>query len=164
MIGLRTGLLGGALFAGLLLASGAPAAAAGLSSKACSTKYQDAKKAGTLNGLDWKAFRAAQCSDATATAATPAAAAPAAAATPTTPSPAVPAAGTAAPSPPAAAGAPVFPNAVAQKYASESAGTGRMHTCLDQYHANKATNANGGLHWIQKGGGYYSECTKHLKG
>jgi hypothetical protein len=35
---------------------------------------------------------------------------------------------------------------------------------LDQYHANKAANANGGLHWIQKGGGYYSECSKHLKG
>ena len=25
-------------------------------------------------------------------------------------------------------------------------------------------NANGGLKWIQKGGGYYSECTKKLKG
>jgi hypothetical protein len=39
-----------------------------------------------------------------------------------------------------------------------------MHTCLDQYNANKATNANGGLKWIAKGGGYYSECNKHLKG
>jgi hypothetical protein len=39
-----------------------------------------------------------------------------------------------------------------------------MHTCLDQDNANKATNANGGLKWIQKGGGYYSECTKQLKG
>jgi hypothetical protein len=29
---------------------------------------------------------------------------------------------------------------------------------------NKATNANGGLKWIQKGGGYYSECNKQLKG
>ena len=36
-----------------------------------------------------------------------------------------------------------------------------MHTCLDQYNANKA---NGGLNWIQKGGGYYSECNKRLKG
>jgi hypothetical protein len=26
------------------------------------------------------------------------------------------------------------------------------------YQANKATNANGGLKWIQKGGGYWSEC------
>jgi hypothetical protein len=161
MIGLRMGLLGGALFASLLLASGAPAQAAGLSSKACSAKFQDAKKAGTLNGMDWKAFRAAQCSDAAASAGAAPAATPAAAtATPAAPavSPA-PAAAAA----PAAAGAPVFPSAVAPKYASESAGTGRMHTCLDQYHANKATNANGGLHWIQKGGGYYSECSKHLK-
>jgi hypothetical protein len=39
-----------------------------------------------------------------------------------------------------------------------------MHTCLDQYHANKANNANGGLKWIVKGGGYYSECNKRLKG
>ena len=32
-----------------------------------------------------------------------------------------------------------------------------MHTCVDQYNANKATNGNGGLKWIQKGGGYYGE-------
>jgi hypothetical protein len=38
-----------------------------------------------------------------------------------------------------------------------------MHTCVDQYKANKETNANGGLKWIQKGGGYYSECNKRLK-
>ena len=39
-----------------------------------------------------------------------------------------------------------------------------MHTCLDQYNANKAANGNGALKWIQKGGGYYSECNKQLKG
>jgi hypothetical protein len=38
-----------------------------------------------------------------------------------------------------------------------------MHTCLDQYRANKATGANGGLRWIQKGDGYYSECVRRLK-
>ena len=65
---------------------------------------------------------------------------------------------------PAAAGAPVFPTAVSAKYASQKAGDARMHTCLDQYHANKAANGNGGLKWIQKGGGYYSECSKKLKG
>ena len=58
----------------------------------------------------------------------------------------------------------VFPNAIDAKYAKDSAGKGRMHTCVDQYHANQATNGNGGLKWIQKGGGYYSECNKHLKG
>ena len=50
------------------------------------------------------------------------------------------------------------------KYSNESAGKARMHTCLDQYKANQATNANGGLKWTQKGGGYYSECNKRLKG
>ncbi len=34
-----------------------------------------------------------------------------------------------------------------------------MHTCLDQYNANKATNGNGGLTWVKKGGGYYSNAT-----
>ena len=58
----------------------------------------------------------------------------------------------------------VFPTAVSSKYSSQSAGKARMHTCLDQYHANKANNANGGLRWIMKGGGYYSECNKRLKG
>ena len=66
--------------------------------------------------------------------------------------------------PAAPAGPAMFPSAVDPKYSKESAGKARMHTCVDQYNANKATNANGGLKWIQKGGGYYSECTKKLKG
>jgi hypothetical protein len=57
----------------------------------------------------------------------------------------------------------VFPTAVSPKYSSESAGKAREHTCLDQYKANKETNGNGGLKWIMKGGGYYSECNKRLK-
>ena len=56
------------------------------------------------------------------------------------------------------------PSAVDPKYAKETAGKARMHTCVDQYNANKAANANGGMKWIQKGGGYYSECNKKLKG
>jgi hypothetical protein len=56
------------------------------------------------------------------------------------------------------------PNGGVPEFSGESAGKARMHTCLDQYNANKATNANGGLKWIQKGGGYYSECNKQLKG
>ena len=58
----------------------------------------------------------------------------------------------------------VFPKAISAKYSKESPGKARMHTCLDQYKANKAKNANGGLKWIQKGGGYYSESNKRLKG
>jgi hypothetical protein len=65
---------------------------------------------------------------------------------------------------PVEVGNAVFPSAVSPKYAQESAGKARMHTCVDQYHANKASNENGGLKWIQKGGGYYSECNKKLKG
>ena len=71
----------------------------------------------------------------------------------------------AAPAPaPAATGNAVFPSALDPKYAKESAGKARMHTCVDQYNANKTGNGNGGLKWIEKGGGYYSECNKRLKG
>ena len=117
-----------------------------LTAQECSAKYQAAKTAGTLNGQKWNDFRKTQCA-AGATAAAPAAA----------PAPKPAAA-------PAAVGNAVFPSAVNPKYSKESAGKARMHTCVDQYNANKATNANGGLKWIQKGGGYYSECTKRLKG
>jgi hypothetical protein len=127
----------------------------------CSAKYKAAKDAGSLNGMKWNDFRKAQCgSDATA--------APAAAPAPATASapPAAPAPKPA-PSPaaaPAAVGNAVFPSAVDSKYSKDSAGKARMETCLDQYHANKTSNGNGGLKWIQKGGGYYSECNKRLKG
>jgi hypothetical protein len=57
----------------------------------------------------------------------------------------------------------VLPAAVAPKYSSEKPGKARMHTCRDQYTTNKSTNANGGMKWIQKGGGYYSTCLKKLK-
>ena len=128
----------------------------------CSAKYKAAKADGSLNGQKWNDFRKAQCG--TDAAATPAAApAPAPAAPP--PAPKTAAAPPAAPAPaPMATGNATFPSAVNPKYAQESAGKARMHTCVDQYNANKATNANGGLKWIQKGGGYYSECNKRLKG
>jgi hypothetical protein len=58
----------------------------------------------------------------------------------------------------------VFPKAIAAKYTKESAGNARRDTCLDQYKANKTANSNGGLRWIQKGGGYYSACSTKLKG
>jgi len=68
---------------------------------------------------------------------------------------------------PAVAAAPstaVFPSAISPTYANEKPYNARLKTCSDQYKANKVTNANGGLKWIQKGGGYWSECNKHLKG
>jgi hypothetical protein len=137
-----------------LSVAGAPPAQA-LSMKECSVKFQAAKTAGTLNGMTWTQFRKAECgSDADAAAATPAATTPAAAPTTTAAKPAPPA---------AAGGASVFPSAVSPKYANETPGKARMHTCLDQYNANKATGGNGNLKWIMKGGGYYSECNKRLK-
>jgi hypothetical protein len=131
-----------------------------LSTQECSAKYQAAKSAGTLNGQKWNDFRKAECgADATATPAA-APAAPAAEAKPA----AAPKPAAAAPAAPGPVGDAVFPSAVDPKYAKETAGKGRMHTCVDQYNANKASNGNGGLKWIQKGGGYYSECNKKLKG
>lgn len=58
----------------------------------------------------------------------------------------------------------VFPDAIAPKYTNEDPDKARMHTCADQFTANKATRANGGLKWIEKDGGYYGECVGHLKG
>jgi hypothetical protein len=153
---IKTTLACAAAFAAL--AAIAPAHA--LSTQECSAKYQAAKAAGTLNGQKWNDFRKAQCgADATPVAA------PAPAAPPPPPKQveakpkAAPAAAPAAPTGPA-----IFPAAVDPKYSKESAGKARMHTCVDQYNANKAANANGGMKWIERGGGYYSECNKKLKG
>lgn len=139
----------------LLAVSASPAMA--LSTKECSAKYQAAKSAGTLGGKTWNEFRKTEC----------ATNAPAATTDTTKPAPAAEAAKEAPAKPSTTIAAPssaVFPTAVSPKYAKESAGKARLHTCLDQYNANKASNGNGGLKWIVKGGGYYSECNKRLKG
>jgi hypothetical protein len=143
------------------LSAVAPAQA--LTTQECSAKYQAAKAAGTLAGQKWNDFRKAQCgADATPVAAP--------LIPPPAPAPAAPkeakkeAAPAAAPAPTLPSGPAVFPSAVDPKYAKESAGKARMHTCVDQYNANKATNGNGGLKWIEKGGGYYSQCNTKLKG
>ena len=60
-------------------------------------------------------------------------------------------------------GGPVFPTQIAPQYAGEPPGKARLRTCLDQYNANKASGANGGLKWIEPGGGYYSACSNVLK-
>jgi hypothetical protein len=139
----------------LLLAS--LSSASGLTMKECSVKYKAAQSAGTLQGKTWSEFRKAECGS-TASAAptsTPAtgakAAVPKGGGTPTTTGVGSGAAAT-------------FPAAISPKYSNEPAGKARMQTCLDQYKANKADDHNGGLRWIQKGGGYYSECNKRLKG
>jgi len=132
----------------LLFSAVQPAQA--LTMQECSAKYKEAQAAKTLNGMKWNDFRKAQCGADASSAAAPA----------TAPAKAAKTRATA----PAAAGSAVFPSAVSSKYSSESAGKARMHTCLDQYNANKANNGNGGLKWIQKGGGYYSQCNAKLKG
>lgn len=103
-----------------------------------------AKSGGTLNGLTWNEFRKQECEGAAPTKT---------AAEMPTPPPAV-----------AKASGAVFPSAIDSKFAKDSAGKARFHTCLEQCHANKAYGGNGGLKWITKGGGYYSQCNKVLKG
>jgi hypothetical protein len=151
------GFLAGAAIS-MIWACAVPAQA--LTMQECSAKYKTAQTAGTLNGMKWNDFRKAQCSDASA-------AAPAAASTANTAAPAT-ARSAAAPAAPAApttgSGNAVFPTSVSTKYADQPASKARMHTCLDQYNANKTNGSNGSLKWIQKGGGYYSECNKRLKG
>jgi hypothetical protein len=141
---------------GLTCAIAMPAQA--LTMQECSAKYKAAQSAGSLNGQKWNDFRKEQCgSDAAATpAATTTAAAPKAAEAKSSSTPKSDAA--------APAGPAVYPGAVDSKYSKEPAHRGRLHTCADQWKANKASNATGGLRWIQKGGGYWSECNKKLKG
>ncbi len=134
--------------AALALASVASLGAApanALSMKECSAKYRAALGAGTTGGMSWQAFRKANCG---ASAYAPPA--PATAPAPATPS--------------SPMGKAAFPAAVSPKYSKESAGRARLHTCLDQYNANKASNGNGGMRWIERGGGYYSQCNRRLKG
>ena len=150
-----------AIAAGALICATADTASA-LSMKECSAKYKEAQTAGTLSGMKWNDFRKAQCG--TDAASAPASPSVAPATKPTASAPSTRTAAPAAPSVPAATGPAVYPTGVSPKYSGESAGKARMHTCLDQYNANKATNGNGGQKWIAKGGGFYSECNKRLKG
>jgi predicted RNA-binding Zn ribbon-like protein len=78
--------------------------------------------------------------------------------------PKTPASKPVAPTVAAAPSTAVFPSAISPTYANEKPYKARLKTCSDQYKVNKAVNANGGLKWIQKGGGYWSECDKHLQG
>jgi hypothetical protein len=59
----------------------------------------------------------------------------------------------------------IFPTEISPKYSTEKdLDKARTLTCADQFKANKATDANGGLKWIEKDGGYYGECVIRLKG
>ncbi len=94
--------------------------------------------------------------------------APAPVATAPAPTPAAPVPTTTAAKPaasaPMATGNATFPTAISSEFSSMKPGTARLKTCAKQYDANKINNGNGGLKWTEKGGGYYSECNKRLKG
>ena len=132
-------------------AAAAAADGKGLSMAECSTKYQAAKTANTLKGQKWNDFRKAECG----AGASDDDSVPAPSEASYTKEPAKPT--TVAPK------GVTFPSAISAKYASETPGKGRMHTCLDQYYVLKDANALGGLKWIQKGGGFYSLCNAKLK-
>lgn len=161
------------LLAGVALI-GSPAAAQQAVMKECGEKWQAAKAANKTGDQTWPQFLSKCRADAAKAGEKPAAATPAVAtpAKPAAPSKPAVSASPAAPAKPAtsavgtaAAGAFVFPRAINAKYASEKPGQQRMKTCLDQYNANKASGkGNGGKNWIEKGGGYYSECNKRLGG
>jgi len=139
-----------ALCAGAVLAAIAlqGTSAQALTMAECSAKYKAAKEGNTLNGMKWNDFRKAQCgSDAAAPAATTAAA-PAPAPAPK-PAPA-----------PTFTGNAVLPNAVDSKFANQKPHLARLHTCSEQWQANKASNGNGNLKWPQ----FYSQCNSKLKG
>ena len=104
-----------------------------VSEQECSSRYQAAKAAGTLNGMTWNAFRSAGCPTVTAQRA---------GGMQTT-----------------AAGG--FPDVVSKKYSHLPAGQARMLTCRDQYQANKEAGI-AEPKWSEEGGGYYSECNKRL--
>jgi hypothetical protein len=176
---------------GLALALSFPVASqAQTALQKCSSQYRAAKVADQLNGLSWNQFRS-QCPTIELAQANPLKPPAQAHATqaPVAQSPAVQAPAVQAPTtratnargnaaktpatpvdpiPPALGGAPagnaVFPKAINPKYANETPAKQRSKTCLDQYNANKTSNGNGGLKWIEKGGGYYSQCSARLKG
>jgi hypothetical protein len=125
----------------IAMLSGAQSATA-VTMRECSAKYKAAQNAGTLGGSTWQEFRKANCGPGASPAAT----------------------GSKGNRPLALSPSATFPQAISPKYSNEPAGKARLHTCLDQYRANKTANANAGLRWIAKGGGYYSECNKRLKG
>ena len=138
---------------------------AALSMRECSAAYKDAQRSGTLGGMSWQAFRKARCGAGTATQA-PTGPKTGAQTGATTGSPSA-----AGPQPGLAPGGSaylpggraVFPTAIAPRYSDETRARARRQTCLDQYRLNKPSNANGGLKWVQNGGGYYSECSRRLK-
>ncbi len=151
-------ILAPALVLTLVSLAASPARAQDATMKICSEKWQAAKASGSAGDTNWPKFLAACRAGQASRSEAPAKAVP------------VPAAVAQAPaaSPPAGVGSvsrpAVFPAAVAAKYADLSPTQARRKTCSDQYQSNKAGDSNGGLRWMEKGGGYWSQCNSRLKG
>ncbi|MEN9707626.1 MAG: putative signal peptide protein [Pseudomonadota bacterium] len=127
-----------------------PASAQDAAMKICGEKWQATKASGATQGATWPKFLAECRSNLPAT--------PAQAEKPA-PKPLVdPKQGS------KVAGAPVFPVGVSSKFADLRPAQARQKTCSEQYQANKASGGNAGLNWLEKGGGYWSQCNKKLKG
>jgi len=130
----------------------APASA--LTMKECGETYRAAKEGGTLNGMDWAAFRKEKC-------ATSAAESVSSDTVKTAPQPEKE--NGAAVAPTVAPAGVTFPTTLAAEFKTEKPAKARMKTCLQGYHGNKEAGTLNGLRWIQKGGGYYSLCNARLK-
>jgi len=150
MYGKLTIVAAGTLLA--VLAMSSPASA--LTMKECSVKYQAAKADGSAKDMKWNDFRAKNCG-ADAAAADKEDEADIAKTDEKEPEKAA-----------ATVKAPKgvkFPKVVDKKYATETPARQRLHTCVDNYRANKEAGTLEDLKWIQKGGGYWSLCNTALK-
>lgn len=128
--------------------------ASALTMKECGETYRTAKEGGTLNGMDWAAFRKEKC-------ATSALESVSADAVKTAPQPKEETGAAVAPT--LAPAGVTFPTTLAAEFKTEKPAKARMKTCLQGYRGNKEAGTLNGLRWIQKGGGYYSLCNARLK-
>ncbi|RUU58145.1 hypothetical protein [Mesorhizobium sp. M2C.T.Ca.TU.002.02.1.1] len=132
--------------------SASPASA--LTMKECGETYRAAKEDGTLNGMDWAAFRKEKCATS---------AAESVSADPVTSAGQQKTETSAAVAPTVAPAGVTFPTTLAAEFKTEKPAKARMKTCLQGYHDNKEAGTLNGLRWIQKSGGYYSLCNARLK-
>ncbi|MDF7673837.1 hypothetical protein PT277_08565 [Acetobacteraceae bacterium ESL0709] len=138
----------------------------GMTGKDCRKAFFAAKKDGTLNGLEYKDFKATKCGTGASANAKTEEAKEAPKAEAKKPEAKTPSSGNTVTEAktPVVSGSVVFPDKVDPQFASLTPGKARMKTCVAQYNANKENGGNGSLKWIQKGGGYWSQCNAHLKG
>lgn len=132
--------------------SASPASA--LTMKECGETYRAAKEGGTLNGMDWAAFRKEKCATSAAESVSAESVKTAEQQKKDT---------GAAVAPTMAPAGVTFPTTLAAEFNTEKPSKARMKTCLQGYHDNKEAGTLNGLRWIQKGGGYYSLCNARLK-